>query len=117
MAQVFPSALQDKFNEASFNYGIGETSVSSEVTSGEPKKRQIYTKSIDRVSGTINLEIDDWNTLETFYKTTLAGGVLTFDYNHPLTQVSTEYRFVTPPTISPIGGRWFRVSFRWIEVG
>lgn len=117
MAQAFPLSLQDKFNEAGFNYEIGNTTVESEVTSGEPKKRQIYTKAIDRVSGTIELEIDEWTTLETFYKTTLAGGSLTFLFDHPLTGVETEYRFVNPPSLRPLGGRYFRVNFNWIEVG
>lgn len=117
MAELFPADLQDKFNEASFGYSIGDTSVTSQTQAGEPKKRQIYTKAIDGISGTIDLEIDDWTTLENFYKITLAGGVKTFNYDHPLTQVTSEYQFVSAPILNPLGGRYFRVSFRWRQVG
>jgi len=116
MAELFPVALQDKFNETAFSYLIGETSVNSQVAVGIPKRRQRYTQSVDSLSGTVNLDLDDWNILETFYKTTLSGGSKTFNYNHPFTQVLTEYRFIQSPTLSPLGGRYFRVTFRWIEI-
>lgn len=116
MAQTFPSALQDKFNEAGFNHSFGDTSITSSVDVGIPKKRQRYTSAPDLFSGTIELNKDDYTTLETFYKTTLAGGVLTFNYDHPITQVETEFQFITPPSIVPLGGNYFRVSFQWREV-
>jgi len=116
MPELFPVELQDKFNQASFSYKIGDTAIESEVEVGMPKRRQRYTQAIDEVSGSIDLEIDDWTILETWYKTTLFGGVSTFYYNHPLTQVQEVYRFRTPPTLSPLGGRYFRVRFQWINI-
>jgi len=116
MAEVFPVTLQDKFNQAGFNTNFGETTITSNMETSLPKKRARHTKSIDTTSGTINLHKDDWTTLETFYKTTLGGGVLTFNFTHPITQVITEYRFVTPPTATPLGGLYFIVNFNWVEI-
>ena len=116
MAEPFPVELQDKFNQAGFNYTLGDTTTTTEVEVGLPKKRQRYTQAIDEIKGTIDLEYADFNILLSFYRSTLAGGTKTFNYNHPMTGVESEFRFEKPPTISPIGGVWFRVSFQWIEM-
>lgn len=116
MAELFPGSLQDKFNEAGFRQTFGETSITSSTEVGEPKKRNRYTKSIDEFSGTIELERSEYSTFETFYKTTLAGGVRTFNFDHPITQVTSEFQFVNVPTIASIGGNYFRIAFTWREV-
>ena len=116
MAQTFPASLQDKFNQAGFSYAFGNSTLESKVDAGPPKKRRRYTTEIDEISGTIELEKSEFTTLETVYKTTLSGGVLTFNFNHPITQVSTEYQFTKPPTIAPSGCNYFRVNFTWSEV-
>ena len=116
MAQSFPSGLQDKFNEAGFTNTLGDSSLSSSPDAGPPLKRRRYTKEYDRFVGTINLNYDDYGTFKTFYTTTLAGGTLTFNFTHPLTGLESEFQFVNPPQISPIGGKEFRISFNWIEV-
>ena len=116
MAQSFPTELQDKFNESGFSTKLGDNTITSDVAVGLPKKRSRYTQAIDTITGTINLNIDDWLILKTFYTTTLAGGVLTFNYNDPMTQVLSEYRFQEPPQARPLGGKWFVVSFNWLEM-
>lgn len=116
MAENFPSSLQDKLNQAGFTNNFGETSIRSTVDVGLAKVRNRYTKGIDTFQCTIDLNFDDYTTLETFYKTTLAGGSLTFYYDHPFTEVQTEFRFIAAPSITPIGGKWFRVSMNWEEL-
>ena len=116
MAQSFPGTLQDKVNEAGFTNQYGETSLRSAVDVGAAKVRQIYTKGIDVFSVTITIDLDDYTTLENFYKITIAGGSLTFEYNHPFTQVPTVFRFVAPPSFSPMGGVYFTVTMNWEEM-
>jgi len=62
------------------------------------------------------MNVDDYAVLETFYKTTLAGGTLTFNFNHPFTGLVSEFQFIRPPTLSPIGGKFLRISFVWREL-
>ena len=116
MAQVFPGTLQDKVNEAGFSHAFGDTTIRSGVGVGTDKVRPRYTKGIDKFNVTITLDLDDYTTLETFYKTTLAGGSLTFNYDHPFTGVETEFIFTVPPSMAPIGGRYVRVSMMWEEM-
>lgn len=116
MAETFPATLQDKFNEAGFQHIFGNSTLESETDVGPPKKRRRYTTEYDTFNGTIELEKDDYVTLETFYKTTLAGGTLTFNFNHPITQVQSEFQFTQPPSMVPLGGTYFRVSFNWREI-
>lgn len=113
MAVTFPVALQTLLNEAEFGFGFGDTTVTSSVDVGQAKKRSRYTKGIDEVKASIDLHKDDFELLETFYKTSLGNGVLTFNYNHPITGALTEFRFKEPPSLVPMGGEYFRVSFAW----
>lgn len=116
MAETFPSTLQDKVNVAGFSHSIGDTIIRSEVDVGLAKVRRRYTKGIDMFETSIDLDIDDYNTLYNFYNTTLNGGTLTFNYENPLTQTTSEFRFKGPPQITPLGGRYFRVNMSWEEM-
>ena len=83
---------------------------------GPAKVRARSTRAIDKINCTINLQKSDYPTLVTFYKTTLSQGTKTFMYDHPMTGVSTEYRFTAPPSIAPKGGLWFTVNMQWEEM-
>ncbi len=80
---------------------------------GPAKVRSRFTDGIDVYSVGIWMDIDDYSTLTTFYKTTLANGSLTFGFTNPMTGDTNEWRFVEPPNISPLGGREFAVSMAW----
>lgn len=116
MAESFPSELQQLLNENGFTQTLGDTSIRSDVDTGLDKVRQRYTKAIDKFACTIDLERDDYSTLITFYKTTLSGGTKTFNYDHPITGLESEFRFVSPPSMQPIGGTWFKVNMQWEEM-
>jgi phage-related protein len=116
MAETFPSTLQDKVNEAGFEHGFGETAIRSTMGIGLDKVRQRFTKGIDVFSVTITLDLDEYSTLYNFFKTTLAGGSLTFNYDHPFTAVEEEFRFTSPPRMIPMGGRYVQVSMTWEQI-
>ena len=116
MAETFPITLQDKLNSGSFSYNLGETKIRSETEIGPAKMRRRVTRAIDTLSASIDLEFDDWQTLKDFHDTTLDGGVNTFEYVHPFTQVTATFRFVSAPSLSPMGGRMFKVNMQWEQV-
>lgn len=116
MAETFPPSLQDKFNTASFQLGFGNTLLRSKMDIGLEKVRNRYTKGVDTLTGTIDLTFEEYDTLKTFYKTTLGNGSKTFNYVHPIELVESEFRFVDPPGLTPLGGRYFRVSLNWEEI-
>lgn len=116
MAETWPSALQDVLNQAGFSLKIGETAIRSDVDIGPVKVRRRFTQGIDQITGTIYLNKDDYATFRTFFDTTLNGGVNTFNYVHPLTEATAEFRFVNPPTIATLGGEYFTIQMVWEEV-
>jgi hypothetical protein len=71
--------------------------VASEVDSGPPKLRRRSTKR--RVFQTVPITLTgaQYATLRAFYEDTLLDGTLTFDWADALTDVATEFRFVSPP--------------------
>lgn len=113
MAVAWPAALAELLNQAEFGYQFGDTTVKSSVDVGPAKVRSRYTKGVDEVKGSIDMHRDQWEDLENFYKTSLGNGVLTFNYNHPVTTAEAEFRFKEPPSIVPLGGEYFRVSMSW----
>ena len=115
MAVQWPSELQEKLNQASFGLNIGETTIRSSVEVGPAKVRRRFTKGVDQLSCSIDLEREDYETFRLFFDTSLDGGTKTFDYIDPfsLTSETEEYRFIEPPKITIIGGNWFRVAMTW----
>lgn len=113
MAEAFPPSLQEFVNESGFGLGTGETAIRSEMDVGPAKVRNRFTEGIDEFTTTIDIFKTDYTTLDNFYKTTLNGGTGTFLYDHPITEVESEFRFVGAPAYAPLGGGYFRVSMTW----
>ena len=120
MPATWPLVLQQFLNEASFSYSFGSTKIESDTDTGEPKIRKRYTKAINELQGSIKLRVDqvtnEFVSFENFYKTTLNGGTTTFNFEHPLRLVQSEFRFKGDPALRPMGGQYFELSFTWIEV-
>ena len=113
MAEQWPASLQDRLNQSGFNISPGSVAIRSKMGVGPAKVRQQYSKSIDGITSTINLDRSLYADLYTFFYTTLAGGVKAFEFNHPITDVLTEFRFTKPFSVSIIGGNEFSVSMAW----
>jgi len=112
MAQSWPLSLQQKINQAGFTNGFGNTVLRSEMDLGPEKRRQRQTRGNDSLSTSIDLDKDEYITLELFFKTTLAGGSLNFDFDHPISGDSEEFN-MKEPSIVPLGGLVYRVSMVW----
>lgn len=113
MAQAWPATLQQLLSEANFGLEIGETVLRSDMDVGPQKTRRRFTKGVDQYSASIYITIEQYDILMTFYNTTLNGGSLAFTFNHPITQVPTDFRFKAPPKVSSLGGGNFMASFVW----
>ena len=116
MANQWPAALQEYLEQQEFGLVYGDTTIRSSMDVGPSKVRRRFTKGVDEMTGSITVKNDLYSTWENFFKVTLAGGSLTFEYNHPITGVLTEYRFKGMPSVSNIGGEYFRVSMSWEEM-
>ncbi len=113
MAVSWPAFLQDYLNQDSFSYEIGETRITSENDTGPMKSRRRYTKSVDKLTCTIDIKKSDWQNFYDFWDVTLNGGIIYFTFDHPFTSVLTEFRMKDPPRIDIIGGEWLKISMSW----
>jgi hypothetical protein len=116
MAQSWPGTLQDKLSEANFSYTIEDTALRSDMDIGPQKVRRRFTKPINSLTGSIYLTSLEYTTFYNFYNTTLDGGTLPFEFNHPITNELKEWRFKGPSRVSSIGGGNFIVDFTWEEL-
>lgn len=113
--EVWPASLQDYLNEESFSFAPGSVVIESQNETGPPKIRRRITKSVDRISCTITIDKDDFQTFYDFFYTTLAGGVNYFGFDHPLTGNPTSFKIKPGWSVNPKGGRTFVVSMEWEE--
>jgi hypothetical protein len=113
MAQAWPAQLQQCLSEQNFGIQKGSTVLRSDMDIGPQKVRRRFTKGVDTLTGSIYLTAEEYEIFEAFYETTLAGGTLPFEFNHPITGVLTVFRFNSEPTYASLGGGSFTVSFGW----
>lgn len=111
--EAWPGGLQQKLNADNFNVQIGNVNTRTDMDVGLAKVRARYTVGIDVYTTSIDLDIDDYDTFTTFYKTSINNGVDSFTFDDPLTGSSGTFRFAEAPQIAPLGGRIFRVSMKW----
>lgn len=111
MAAQWPTSLQQFFSEENFGFTIGDTTVVSDNDIGPKKRRRRFSRSVDRMTASIFLTTAQYSVFRSFFDTTLAGGVLAFEFPHPITGVLTEFKFEPEPQIVSLGGGQFRVSF------
>lgn len=68
--------------------------IRTEMDAGPAKTRQRYSVSIKNFIGSVILNEEQREILETWYKTTLANGALRFVMKDPQTLLTGEFRFV-----------------------
>ena len=71
------------------------------METGPAKVRRRSTAGPRPVSATIDLTRDQVETLDDFYRNTLGGGALSFDWVHARTQAAAKFRFLSQPVYRP----------------
>lgn len=113
MGVPWPSELQDIINEAGFGHDMGDTVLRSEMDVGVAKLRRTSTRPIDGFNCTINLTSAQYSIYYSYFNTSLNGGVTPFSFDHPITGVATDFRFVGAPGVRSLGGGNFQVTMQW----
>ena len=106
----WPSSLPDYLLVDAYNESFPNTTIRTQMDEGPAKVRRWGTAAIRPITGTQILDGTEYSTLDTFYNTTSQGGSLRFDWTHPITGTSVEFRFVSPPTVTAIGNYFFNVT-------
>lgn len=71
--------------------------IRTQMDAGVAKVRPRFSSGVTMIKYHLFLSAAQVTTLDTFYRTTVSNGSLTFDYTHPRTAASVTARFVKPP--------------------
>ncbi len=99
---VWPWSLPQRPLAQGFNERAPDTAIRTQMEAGPPKVRRRFTAGIRTMDMQLRVDADQVATLDTFYDATLAGGTLRFDWLHPRTGGALTYRFVEPPSYTPV---------------
>lgn len=97
---AWPVSLPQTFQQGSYKESFPNQSIATKMDTGPEKVRRRFTAAPYPMVGRMWLTLDQSNTLETFYLTTLKGGSLTFTFTHPRTLVTITCRMKSPPGIT-----------------
>jgi len=110
----WPTSLPDTFLLEGFSMTSADNVIRQDMGVGPPKMRRRSTAAIEPFSGRIVVNDNDSPsqlvTFNTFYKTTISGGAVSFTWAHPETGASASIIFTAPPVKSPIGGGYWNID-------
>lgn len=108
---TWPATLPERFSR-NFDTTDVDTLLRSEMDTGPSKVRRRFTGNIEQIQTTINLTEAQVDILKSFYRNTLGGGVLPFKHLYPTSNALVEYRFMSPPSITHVGGLAWSASLQ-----
>lgn len=106
----WPGTLPQYMNAESYSEQPEDGRIRTEMDAGPDFIRRRYSATTTPFSGALNLTKTQVSTLETFYETTLNGGVDAFDWVHPRTGASVEMRFLGRPQYQAYYDDFWQVS-------
>lgn len=92
----FPAALPPAL-VGTFHEMLLPAFVNDGADVGMPRRRKRFTRTLKAFSFTLRLTDAQAASLRTFVDTTTSGGVLVFNWTHPVTAVAYEARFAELP--------------------
>ena len=102
---AWPGTLPSYVQEGGFNEIPQSTSIESEMETGPAKARRRFTRATRKFQCQMHMTSAQVTTFETFWETTLFGGVDVFTWVHPRTRSAANVRFRNPRyNIGTIGG-------------
>ena len=100
----WPATLPQDVEIPEYSNPFGDRTIRSEMESGPSFARPRSTVGVDPATWRIELTRAQVDILEDFYKNTLAGGSLRFNFLHPRLLTTVEVRFTKAPDPKPLPG-------------
>lgn len=117
MADAWPLTLPQAPLAGSYTQQLQDNVLRGPAEAGaEGQRRRRFTATAKTVSFAMNMTAAQLATLETFYKTTLGGGVLRFTFEDPVTGTTKEFSFEEPYQAQHVSADIFRVSMTLLRV-
>lgn len=94
---TWPVTLPDNFLVDSYQEAFSDNVLRTSMSVGPAKMRRRSTAGTRPISGNQYMTPDHLGIFDIFFTTTLEDGALRFDWTHPRTGVSVEFRFLNAP--------------------
>jgi hypothetical protein len=104
---TLPAPLISDFQESTPDFTIR-----TDMDAGVAKVRRRFSAAATPIQFTLLLTEPQAVTLDTFFRTTTAGGSLEFNMAHPRTGNTVTCRFSAPPAYALQGHRLYRVAMQ-----
>ena len=90
---------------------LGNVVVRTQMDAGPAKVRRRFTAGVETFKCSMILLASQATTFDAFFNTTIQGGALSFDWNHPRTQSTGVFRIVGQPTLTAVDGGAYQLDF------
>lgn len=110
----WPGGLPQQLEMDEFQETLPAASVESQMDVGPPKKRRRFTAAPTPITGRQLLTKAQVATLDTFYRSTVSFGSLSFDWTHPRTGAAATLRFKGEPVIQMVGPDSFYARYQFL---
>lgn len=114
---TWPAGLPQRPLSSGFSETPPENVVRTAMDAGPAKIRRRFSAGVRMFSVQYNIDDTGVGLVDTFYTTTLEGGVLSFDFPDPRSGSTISARFVGAPKFTALsGGSVFQVSMELEEL-
>lgn len=98
---VWPASLPQYVLAAGYQEDVPDTAVRTAMETGPAKMRRRFTAAPRAIKCSVRLSLSQKDTLDAFFESTLAGGTLPFDWEHPVSRAPVTMRFTGRPVYAP----------------
>lgn len=106
---TWPAGLPQDFLQDGYSDSPPDVLIRTEMDAGPAKVRRRMTSNVRPITASITVTSAQLDTFESFFNTTLSGGVSRFNYTHPV-HGAVEMRFSGVPSYAKIGGDRWRID-------
>jgi len=103
---TWPSTLPQALLLSGYGQKAADVVLRTSMDTGPAKVRRRASAGVEDVEGGIIVTPTELGYLRTFHDTTLLNGALRFSWKDPVTKVSEELRFTTPPSWAAVEGKY-----------
>lgn len=112
MTAAWPSDVPYRAQRSSFSEAPEVYKAEFKPTPGQQILRERTRMLIDLLEFDIWVNGSQYESFLTFYRTTLANGILPFTMIHPRTETVATFVFTDPPAMNDLGYNLFKISLK-----
>ena len=108
---AWPASLPDEPLLAGYRETAPATGLRTQMDAGPAKQRNRFTAGVRSFKFTMDVTRAQVETFDSFFKDTLKGGTLAFDWTHPRTLAAVSFRFdaTKPPSYEGVSQQDWRI--------